>query len=392
MQQLLDSDLELVVADNFLFAPLWFDPSIAAEIQAAAGSKSQRAARGSPGGETLLTVNGQPFIKTLSLDSLLEHFENLHPDAYHRLRKAFLEKHLGFTLNRDEISLDQKLSTIVFHIMPHFIRRADRIRERKKPDDEEFLNFICAKIALPGKYKRRIRRMSDPELSRKLLAYLDKLAVTVEPLKEGRIAAADLRHWFYPALTGQILQQEKERLQKKLAQDEQLSYQHWLKAGVLLYLAEKGALEIEGFGFWRMSTTGEYVIYKRTGAFALKDFYGRLYLFPDCRVAISTAGRLKPVVLERYKHPFLHRYAPRQKICLRHFNAPQTFTAAGAITALEEGVNALFYGYNCRRRNGYHSLDRLPQEARLVDFEDYRITPEHPKIATGQVEVKNAYA
>jgi hypothetical protein len=392
VQQLLDSDLEVVVDNNFLFVPLLFDPSVATEIQSAQGSTGQQAARGSPTGNDLLLVNGRHFIKTLSLLSLLEHFHNLHPDAYNHLRNVFLQENLGFILNSEEISIDNRLNTIVFQIMPYFIRREDSILGRKKPDNDELLALIWEKIDIPGKYKQRSRRLSDPELSRKLLAFLDDLVVTVEPIRDGVIAAQDLRQWFYQALTERILQKEKDRLQQKLAQDGQLSKNYWQKAVVLLYLAEKGSLELEGFGFSRMGKTSEYLIYKRTGAYALKDFYGRLYLFPDCRVAISTAGRLRPMVLEKYKHPFLRRHTARQDICLRHFAAPQAFTGAAAITALEEGVNALFYGYNCRSRNGYHSLDRLLQEERLVDFEDYRIGPEHPKISSGQVEIKNAYA
>jgi hypothetical protein len=391
VQQLLDSDLEVAVVNNFLYLPLWFDPSIAAEIQAAESSTAQQASRGSPAGDELLLVNGKYFIKTLSLPFLLDHFDNLQPDAYNHLREVFLKENLGFILDRDEISFDNNLNIIVFQIIPHFIRREDSILGGKKPGNEELLDLICKKIDLPGKYKQRRRRLSDPELLRKLLAYLDNLVVTVEPLRDGRIAAQDLRHWFYQALTGRILAKEKERLQQKMAQGEQLS-NTWQKEGVLLYLAETGALEIDGCGFSRIGKTREYLIYKRTGEYALKDYYGRFYLFPDCRVAISTAGHLKPRVLEKYKHPFLRRHRAGQDICLRHFTPPQSFTAAAAITALEEGVNALFYGYNCRRRNGYHSLDRLPREERLVDFEDYRIGPEHPKISSGQVEIKNAYA
>lgn len=391
MQQLLASDLELVVVNNFLYVPLLFDPSVAAEIKTAHSSTDPGSARGSPTGDELFQVNGRHFIKTLSLSSLLEQFANLHPDAYNQLREVFLRESLGFVLDREEIPLDNKLNTIVFEIMPHFIRKGNHIRERKKPGNDEILDLICQKIDLPSKYKQRRRRLADPEVSRKLLAYLDNVVVTVEPLKDGSLSAQDLRQWFYQAITAKILKEEKVRLQRRIAQEEQLSNNHWQKVGVLLFLAARGCLEIEGFGFFRIGQSGEYLIYKRTGEYALKDYYGRLYLFPDCRVAISTAGRPKPLVLEKYKHPFLRRHAPGQDICLQHFTPPPAFNAAAAVTALNEGVNALYYGYNYRRRNGYHSLDRLPLEERLVDFEDYRIDPDHPKISSGQVEIKNAY-
>ena len=92
---------------------------------------------------------------------------------------------------------------------------------------------------------------------------------------------------------------------------------------MLLYISEKGSLEIDGFGFSRMGMTDEYVIYKHTGEYALKDYYGRIYLFPDCRVAVSTIVPLKPVVLDTYKHPFLEGHDAGQPICLRGFNPPR---------------------------------------------------------------------
>jgi hypothetical protein len=392
VQQLFASNLELLVADNFLYLPLWFDPSLAAEIQASNCATGPNPARGSPNGADLLLVNGRHFIKALSLPALLEHFHSLHPDIYNRLREAFLQKNLISILDLDDIFLDNQLQTIVFQIMPHFIRRKGHNLKSKKWNNEELLDFIRQKIDIPPKYKKLKYRLADPELSRKLLAYLENIVVTREPLKEGSITAQDLRQWFYQAISAKILHKEKERLKHKIAQGEQLSQNHGQKTEVLLFLAAKGSLEIEGFGFSRIGPNGDYVIYKRTGEYALQDYYGRLYLFPDCRVAISTAGRLRPLVLEKYKHPFLRRHASKQEICLRHFAPPPAFTAAAAVTALEEGINALFYGYNRRRRNGYHSLDRLPLEERMVDFEDYRISPDHLKISSGQVEIKNAYS
>lgn len=390
MQELLDSDLEVVVASDFIFLPLLLDPSIAGEIQAARGLKDRQAARGSPGEDRLIVADGRYFIKSLSLSSLLNHFENLHPEAYGRLRKIFLEKNLGPLSDRDQISLDNKLKTIVFQVMPHFLRREGRLSAGQRINNEELLGLICEKSEIPQQYYYQARRLLDRELLRKRLAELEKIEVTPGSLGEGVIPGGELRAWFHQAITKRILEQEKERWQQKMGEGEQLfSVQ---QAAVMLYLAGRGSREIDGFGFSRIGKTGEYLIYKRTGEYALKDFYGRLYMFPDCRVAVSTLGRLRPVVLEKYKHPFLRRHAAGQEICLSNFKPSADFTAADAITALEQGVNALYYGYDYRRRNGYHSLDRLPMEERRVDFEDLRIAPDHPKISSGQVEIKNAYS
>jgi len=118
---------------------------------------------------------------------------------------------------------------------------------------------------------------------------------------------------------------------------------------------------------------GEYFVYKRIGEFVLKDYYARSYLFPACRVAVSTYTPFRPFVMEKYKHPFLLRHKSGQEICMQHFAPPNEFTAENAIRIIEEGLTALRYGYNARRRNGYHSLDRTWVYIPTIDFEDYRI-------------------
>jgi hypothetical protein len=142
---------------------------------------------------------------------------------------------------------------------------------------------------------------------------------------------------------------------------------------ILLYVAQKGSLEINGFGFTRIGTSDDYLIYKRTGEYRLKDYYGRSYLFRDCRVAVPTFSPFKPVVMEKYKHPFLYAHDSGQEICMHRFYPPQQFSAENTIHLLEEGINALLYGYDARRRNGYHSLDRTREYIKTVEFEDYRV-------------------
>jgi hypothetical protein len=140
-----------------------------------------------------------------------------------------------------------------------------------------------------------------------------------------------------------------------------------------MYIAEKGALEIDGFGFYRIGSDDDYLVYKRTGKYILRDYYARSYLFPDCRVAVPTMRPFRPVVLEPYKHPFLRGYTAKQEICMKGFEPPNEFTASNIIRLLEEGINALVYGYNARRRNGYHSLDPTLHYVKTIEFEDYKV-------------------
>jgi hypothetical protein len=142
----------------------------------------------------------------------------------------------------------------------------------------------------------------------------------------------------------------------------------------MLYIADTGEIDIDGFGFIRNNSyKGEYLVYKRTGDYVLKDYYARSYLFSDCRVAISTYAPFWPFVIEKYKHPFLLRHKAGQEICMKDYRPPDELTAENIIRVLEEGLTAMRYGYDGRRRNGYHSLDKTWVHIPTIDFEEYRI-------------------
>ena len=275
--------------------------------------------------------------------------------------------------------------------------------------------MIGERINLAARYYEDAAKFLDADSLRASLHDLEEQGPSISPPKDGLIAAPKLRDWLLQELELKIVENEKGRLRLALYQGEQFIEVQRRHLAILLYVAEKGFLEIDGFGFSRMGLADEYVIYKHTGEYALKDFFGRIYLFPDCRVAVSTIVPLKPVVLDTYKHPFLEGYDSGQPICLRGYSPPKVFTAANVINALQEGMNALLYGHSSRRRNGYHSLDRITRyvgtvdldddimpeiedypvistrHARTVNFDDYRVSREHPKIASGQVEITNNY-
>ncbi|MGH7774025.1 MAG: hypothetical protein ACREQA_17515 [Candidatus Binatia bacterium] len=401
MRQLLDSDLELVVESGFIYAPLLFDPAIEREIHTPRKT------------DTLIEVDGKLFIKTLSLQSVVENYEKIDTDSYERLRNACRQKY-RHALGLNGISISEKLRTILFYVMPHFIRRHKSL-ERKRRSEEEILGLIGESVTVTARYYEDAMKFLDTHSLRRALNELEEQGAPTDPLEEGLISARKLREWLLQASELKIMDNEKGRLREALREREQFSEAQRKYLAMLLYISEKGSLEIDGFGFSRMGLADEYVIYKLTGEYALKDFFGRIYLFPDCRVAVSTIVPLKPVVLDTYKHPFLEGYDSGQPICLRGYSPPKVFTAANVINALQEGMNALLYGHSSRRRNGYHSLDRITRyvgtvdldddimpeiedypvistrHARTVNFDDYRVSREHPKIASGQVEITNNY-
>ncbi|MFP3868239.1 MAG: hypothetical protein ACLFUU_08770 [Desulfobacteraceae bacterium] len=381
MQQLLDSNLDLVIDAGFIYLPLLFDPEIAREVQ------NPEAFSQPPQADQLISRGGQLFVKTLNLASLLENYANIHPLPYQELRRAGLQK-FGHDLEINGISIDSQIRTIIFEVLPHFLRRTAGL-ERARLSEPEILELLRDRLEVADAGDEQISKLRDLEALRHLLAKLEATAAPRPEPPQGLISASHLHQWFHQALEIDIINQERDRLRQTLAEEEKLYSTGGGRLPILLALARQGALEIDGFGFFRTGCSNEYIIFKHTGEYVLKDYYGRLYLFPDCRVAVSTVAGLQPLVLERYKHPFLFGYAAGQKICTGDYEGTKNFTGENVIQALEEGITALYYGYNSRRRNGYHSLDRITQHVRTVDFDDYRISPDHPKIVSGQVEVKN---
>ncbi len=401
MRQLLDSNCELLIRSGFIYLPLLFDPAIEKEIHFSQRSKA------------LLKVDGRHFIRSLSLRSLVANYEKIDPELHEHVRSTCLQKSSG-TLGLGDLSLSDKLRTIVFQVMPHFLRRSGSL-ERRKLSENEILNLIMEKVHIPKRYYDQATRFLDTGPLRPMLDELEEQKTRIDPPEDGLMSARKFREWLVKALGVKILNGEKERLRQVLDHRELFAGTQAKSIAILLYVAEKGGLEIDGFGFSRIGLSDEYLIYKHTGEFALKDFYGRIYLFPDCKVGISTMASLRPIVIDSYRHPFLEGYGSGQAICLRNFTPPRGFTAGNVIVALEEGMNALLYGYSSRRRNGYHSLDRLtgsmPPAAwdddtsvedveglliprryvAAVSFEDFRISKDHPKIASGEVEVTNQH-
>lgn len=389
--RLFKTDQEFLVHQGYIYVPLLMDPEIKRELNHFPVDLKLDPAPGEILSGSypppLISVAGHRYIQAVAAASLVDNFGLVSPRAWAEYRRRLLEQY-SLTTDLWGITLDPNLITIVFHILPHFLRR-NGPRKSQRLTETEILDHLRKYLRVPGRFLREAQRYQN---SRPLKEALTRLAASAKerpPLPEGPVSGARLKEWWEESLKLTILETLRRDLLKEFQDREQFRDAQEERLALLLFLAEKGSLELNGFGFSRIGKTREYRIYKRTGPYALKDYYGRLYLFPDCRVAVSTSGPLRPVVLDHYKHPFLRRHAPGQEICLRSEMSRLTFSAKNAIQVLEEGINALFYGYDRRRRNGYHPLDAPPGKIRLVHFDDYRIPTDHPLIVSGQVEVKN---
>jgi hypothetical protein len=399
VKNFLASDAEVVCRSGFAYLPLLLDPSVAREIDASAPS------------DLVIRVGGRPFVRTIALRSLVDSFELLFPGSGEELRRSGLTGiPEGLTAPGPVVS--ERLKTILFSVMPHFVRRGKSL-DRRRLTEDELLSLVGERTRASGESAESARRGPHPMVLRRALADLEKRPPVAEPPPEGRMPARALAQWLSRAVTARILEEERRRLTRLLEATEEPIGAASGRETILLDVARRGALEIDGFGFLRTGPGDDYLVYKRTGEFVLTDYYGRLYLFPDCRVAVSTAGALRPFVVETYKHPFLEGHDSGQMICLRRSGAWSAFSAAAVIEALEEGIGAILHGYSSRRRNGYHSLEGIlrppstvgpadsepvgPEDYPIVrrrhmldvDFTDYRIPVDHPKIASGQVSITN---
>jgi hypothetical protein len=297
--------------------------------------------------------------------------ERIDNDYYGQLQREYL-RNFPVSPTLEEISPDSKLMTLLLKVMPYFVRK-NKGFARRRLHDEELLDFVGDRIDIPQSFREQADKYLDSGPLLQRLNDLERLEQRVEPLHDGPISGEILGRWLHKALEVQIMDREIARLKKRFRDRERLTETQRNHFSTLMYIAKKGALEVDGFGFYRTGSGDDYLVYKRTGEYILKDYYARSYLFPDCRVAVPTMRPFKPMVLEPYKHPFLRGYASKQEICMKEFNSPDEFTADNVIRVLEGGINALLYGYDARRRNGYHSLDITWHYIKTIEFEDYRI-------------------
>lgn len=400
MWELLNGQTEILVQDGFLYVPLLLDAEIAAELAARAGEGCAAAAAASSAGAMadpstaaaplLLRRDDSYFIQSLSLAALVEQYEAVFPEEYAQLRRALLQD-LPHRWRPCKPLLEPPLKTILFEVLPYFLRTR-RGKHREKTEARAVLAYLAGSQTVPDQAPALLTAFQEQESNlREALAWLAARQAAysdVPPPPPGY--GPGLRQWLQTALQARIIAQEIARREAELAARLSLADLPPEQLALLLSIAAQGAVEVDGVGCCRdPQRPGAYWVYKRTGAFVLQDYYGRPYLFPDCRVAVSTAGPYQPVVLEKYKHPLLRRWAPRQPICLTDYQAPQEFSATALRQALQEGLNALYYGYNSRKRNGYNSLDGYGRHHSVVDFEDWRLPKDDPRLLTGELEVKN---
>jgi hypothetical protein len=376
VRQFFHPKLELVVKSGFIYLPLLYDPDVNSEMEEAVEHEGLVPEAHSRMPDTVVELNGKTFVKSLKIHSILSSYDAIDKSDYQELVREYLEQRDHWR-SLESLYPHGKLLTILFEIMPYFIRKRKRLKGRQRGgealDREKLLDLIGSRIDIPRVFFERADEYLDAGSLRRRLDALKKLEQALEPLPDGALSGEALRRWLRKALYARLSAREMDELEREFLHRERFGESKRSHVATLLYIAETGSLEIDGFGFTRTGSGDDYLIYKRMESFTLKDYYARSYRFPGCRVAVSTAPPFGPLVLDHYKHPFLFGDAPKQEICLKDYRWPEEFSAEDMIRLLEDGINTLLYGYDPRRRNGYHSLDRTWQHIKTIEFDDYLI-------------------
>ncbi|MDH3964161.1 MAG: hypothetical protein OEV25_12185, partial [Deltaproteobacteria bacterium] len=183
MRRLIGSGIDFLVEAGFLYLPLLYDPAIERETQATPDPTESKETSG-----CVILNEGKHFVKSLSLHSLVANYERIGKDLYDQVRSAVLRQVAG-NADRDDTSLSWKLITIIFQVMPYFIKK-NRGFERGKFGKEEILKLIAEKVDIPPREYERTNTVFDLKPLQEALKELEKLDSTFKSPKDGIISSS----------------------------------------------------------------------------------------------------------------------------------------------------------------------------------------------------------
>jgi hypothetical protein len=379
---------EIYVKGVTLYLPLLYNSQllgIAEEL--AGGDQGER----SP----VVQHNGQFFVAAVSLRSLVENYAQLNPESYETKRQSLLKRYELENLSVPISLRDKMMEKLVFEVMPYFVRMNDDPRKRSVPTRTDILNRLVEKANIPlEEYSSKVRIISDSTPLEKAVEQLKNFKQDIVFPPEGTMTMDALNIWYDGALENHILGKEAELRENIMAIREEFLRKELGRQAAMLYLAEKGGFEIDRFGIINNGSSG-YTVYVHTGEYALVDSAGQVYLFPDCRIGVVVDSGIVSVahVLDKYKHPFLRSDGANQRMCILTSGGEKNSSdAKNIIQNLDEGLNAAFYGYSTDRttHHGFNPLSSSDGDrGEGIRFNDYRIPSNHPRIVSGEVEIKN---
>lgn len=376
---------EVAIESGCIYLPLVFDQEIerAALDETPKRFKSLMSLRKPERRDSqVLDYEGDKFIRSISLESFVESYRETNPEDYARLRQEYLSR---YTTNESfrEVGISSMLETIVFQVMPHFIKKGKGL-DRRELSEPEILDLIHAKTDIHPGYMQEAERFLRTDELQETIARIENNQAEIPQAPSGRTTGDELRSWVYLALEPRILKEELETLKDTLEQKNEFAEKNMQYIATMLYLKSQTDFSLDGFTIHKLEDN-RYQVGVYTPDYALKHWDGSVYLFPGCTVMVDTGSLSNPFVKERYRHPFLDETGSRQRICIRDNNLSSRFSAANMINALETGLNTMHYGYiNRRDFNGYH---RLSHDM----FDGLEVRRDNPRIQSGEVEIKNGF-
>jgi len=353
-------DLNMVyVKEGVIYLPLVVDKKIKNEM---GYDKSK-----------IASVKGRNYIQSIRIESIIDNYDKINTTDYESFKKSLLKVCPKEILH----DLDEEKRTIIFEVMPYFIKRKDKTKKMSRKD---ILEILAENLDIPKEYYERAENLSKKNIKNTISTLKNK--IEDYSLPEGEIEVSELRDLLNGLIKNKILIDEVNNLEKKLLEKEKSEDKNCEEA-VLLYLSENTLnFEIGDFG------VKDDWIYLKVGEYALRDFDGKVYRFPPCKVGV-TYDSSSPFVLDKYKHPFLKSHEKEQKICIGNQSIGGETEAEAIIRGLEIGVNTLLYGYFGSLKP-YHTLDgKVHHGSYEIEFNDYLISNNHPDIKSGKLRITN---
>ena len=184
MRQFLDSDMELVVESDFIYLPLLLDPEIEKETQVLLQPERPLENSEQPGSKTIIKHKSKYFVKALSIPSLLDNYPAINSYSYRQLRNDCLRKY-QLTRDVDDIFFDGPLRTILFQVMPYFIKKNRGLQRNKLNDEEITAKFLIKYLKINDQYEEIMEKgalgfLQKPLLKEDLLEQLSRVLSTVD--------------------------------------------------------------------------------------------------------------------------------------------------------------------------------------------------------------------
>ncbi|MBU0666920.1 MAG: hypothetical protein ABIC91_08605 [Nanoarchaeota archaeon] len=373
----------VIMNKGYLYLPLLYDSDVHDDLK-------NRPLQTEKKSSLLIESESEQFIKTLNLDSYVKNYEHICPKEYKQIHdKYFGQFEIGDWKNK---AVNHRLDELITDVLPQFVQTRVGLK-RRKLTKIELVDLITSKCKLSNAYGKKDNDIFKVGLLENSIQELEYTKEKNDVLPEGKIRSAEFQDYMNNEIKNYILRKELSTLKAELKERKILAEKNQLYLTALDYIQQNG-IELDGFGIKPYGS--EWIVFVNTGEYALKDFDGRIYAFPNASVAVRISNKTinDPRVLNNYKHPFLSAHCSDQKICTGNTCSPTNYSSKNLVTALSIGVNTLLYGYfNKEHFGGYNSLDGKIHHGngRYIDFENYHVSPNNPKIKSGKINITNSF-